>query len=169
MSLLIKALHADTGLQALFFPDGSQGGEVQVHRDEVPAVITYPFIYLAEASESEDLRDSESIQYPQSPYDRAARCQLHGDAVSSTASHGLPEATFPWAIVQRVRQALIDEAPNPFLSDNVTQDAADKFDIRVLAITRQNLLPTGFKDEMARKVYQSTQTFLLYGKKLGGY
>lgn len=167
MALLIKALHDDAGLQYLFLPDGSQDGEVQVHRDEVPAIITYPFIFLSEAVESADLRDSESVQYPTGPKLGARATHVEMLQVHCLAFGA--GGDLPWAIVQRVRQLLIDEQPNPYFQAAQTDvDPANVYDIRALTVSRQDLLPTLIKDEMARKVYQSTQTFLLYTKKIGG-
>lgn len=168
MALLIKTLHEDQGLQGLFHIDGSQEGEVQVHRDEVTAQITYPFIFLSEATESTDLIDSESIVAPFGgggppgiPATRVEMLQVH---VIAFAAGG----DLPWAILQRIRQLLVDEGTSPYFQGSGT--SSGQYDIRVVPAngSRQNLLPTLLKDEKARKVYQSTQTFLLHTKKLGG-
>lgn len=169
MALLIKAIHDDAGLQTLFFPDGSQGGEVQVHRDEVPAIITYPFIFLSEATESQDLRDSESLQDSPPISGPAPPNPTHLEFKRVHCIAFAAGGDLPWAIVQRVRQLLVDgNNQTPYFQPDATQNSEDVYSINALTESQQNLLPTLIKDELARKIYQSTQTFLLYAKKLGG-
>lgn len=160
VALFIKAIEQDSVLQGMFALDGSQGGKVQVHRDKVPSKTTYPFIFLSEATESEDLRDSETVGgiVPNYLEMKLIHC------IAFAAGGDLPKA-----IVARIRAMLIDDAvKSPVLRDNPTNDPKNVFDIRGLSKSQQNVLPTMMQDEQARDVYQSTQTFLLYGKKLGG-
>lgn len=160
MGLVIKAFELDSVMKGLFQRDGSQGGIVQVHRDEVPSVITYPFIFLAEATESEDLRDSESVGGVDANHIEMLR--VHCIAFAAGGD-------LPWKIVERARKLLIDEnVKSAVLRADPDNDAEDIYDIRTVAESRQNLLPTLIVDEMARRVYQSTQTFLFYSKKKGG-
>lgn len=166
MDLLIKAIQQDEELQSLFSVNmtGQQGqrGTVKVYFNEPPPTITYPFIFLAEATESTDLRDSESDSG-------------EGDYVEMLRTHCLCWATsgdFAWKCIRRIRHMLIPnlqegESPSPVLTADPTNNPDDIYDIQGLAESRQNLLPTNTKSELGMKVLQSTQTFLLYSKKKG--
>lgn len=157
----LKAIQNDEGLKGLFAVDGSSTDvKVRAYRDKVPPRITYPFFFVGEATESQDLRDSETV---------GGIAPKHVEfQVVHLIAYGAG-GDLPWKMIERVRQMSIDDVvKSPYLRADPTNDSENVFDIRVLTASKQTLSETMFKDEKANDVNMSTQSFLLYGRKKGG-
>lgn len=167
VALVIKALHEDQGMQALFVStdatgQGGESGTVKVYRDTIPPTVTYQFIFLQEAKESEVLRDSETVGGANPSFVEFKRMHLIAFAVGGD---------LPWAIGVAARAVLMNRDPatrSAYFQADLENDPDDKYTLEALTESDQELLGTDIKDEYGRDVYQSTQTFLLYTKKKGG-
>ena len=161
MALLIKAINQDAQMQDIM------GGTTSVYRDKIPTPIKYPFIYLAEATESFEIRHSESYQHRGPNYTGQNNNQTRNEMLSVHAVAVGRGGDLPWSIMKRLREMLIDEYPRPapLISSG---SAGDVYDVNILTGSRQILLPTPYADPEGKDLYQSVQMFILSTIKKGG-
>lgn len=165
----LKAIQNDEGMKGFFSVPGADGkpgdGKVRVYIDAIPPVVTYPSLFLAEATNAVDLRDSESVGGV-----NAGRVEFRYVHCVAYGAGG----ELPWKMLERVRALSIDEnndtTPNPYLRADPTNDSQNVYDIGVLTAdgTTQERHATMFKDDAGQEVHESTRTFFLYGRKKGG-